>query len=245
MDKLNLISKNQIGFRKKSRTADHLLTLKYLSKKYVTIGHKKLFMCFIDFQKAFDSVWHTGLFYKLRTMGLNGKLLDLVEDIYGRTNCAVKQGDKRTQFFNFSKGVRQGCPLSPLLFNLFINELVQLIDLNTKSHISLNGSDKVNILLYADDIVIIAHSQNDLQDHLNKLSEFCDFWGLKINTRKTKCMVINRGNRLCNLGISIKNEDIENVKSFKYLGFTIGAKNCSFNNTPVFFFRYGFFYYRI
>ena len=166
-------------------------------------------------------------------MGLNGKLIDLIENIYQRTKCAVKQGDKITQFFNLSKGVRQGCPLSPLLFNIFINEIVQVINLNTKSDITLNGIDKINILLYADDIVIIGQSQKELQDHLNKLSEFCAFWGLHINTLKTKCMVINRGNRLCNLNINIQNEVIENVKSFKYLGFTIGAKNCSFNSTPV------------
>jgi hypothetical protein len=231
-EKLNLISKNQIGFRKKSRTADHLLTLKSITKKYVTNGHKKLFMCFIDFQKAFDSVWHKGLFYKLRTLGLNGKLIDLIEDIYHKTKCAVKQGDKVTQFFNYSKGVRQGCPLSPLLFNIYINEFIHRVNLNTKSDITLNGNDKINILLYADDIVIIGQSQKELQDHLNALSEFCDFWGLQVNTRKTKCMVINRGNRLCNLNVSIKNDIIENVKSFKYLGFTIGAKNFSLKDTP-------------
>ena len=87
--------------------------------------------------------------------------------------------------------------------------------------------------MYADDLVIIGQSQTELQENLNKLTEFCDFWGLRINTMKTKCMVINRGNRLCNLNIHIKDELIENVKSFKYLGFTIGAKNCSFRNTPI------------
>ena len=87
--------------------------------------------------------------------------------------------------------------------------------------------------MYADDLVIIGQSQKELQENLNKLTEFCDSWGLRINTLKTKCMVLNRGNRLCNLNIHIKNELIENVKSFKYLGFTIGAKNCSFRNTPI------------
>ena len=233
VDKLNLINKNQIGFMKKSRTSDHLLTLKNISKKYVTIGKKKLFLCFIDFQKAFDSVWHKGLFYKLRTMGLNGNLIDLVENIYAKTKCAVKEGNKITHFFKFSKGVRQGCPLSPLLFNLYINEIFQTIDMNTKSDITLNGPGKINVLMYADDLVIIAQSQSQLQEHVNQLSEFCDAWGLKINTKKTKCMVLNRGNRMCNLNISIKNKNIENVKSFKYLGFTIAAKNCSFVNTPI------------
>ena len=233
VDELNLISKNQIGFRTKSRTSDHLLTIKNIAKKCVTIGQKKLYLCFIDFENAFDSIWHGGLFHKLHDLGLNGKLLDLIENIYVKTKCAVKHGGKLTQFFNFSKGVRQGCPLSPLLFNVYINEIFQIIDLNTKTHITLNGIDNVNALMYADDLVIIGESQNVLQEKLNKLNEFCDSWGLKMNTLKTKCMVFNRGNRLCNLNIHVKGKNIENVKSFKYLGFTIGAKNCSFTNTPI------------
>ena len=120
--------------------------------------------------------------------------------------------------------MRQGCPLSPLLFNVYINEIFQIIDLNTKTHITLNGIDNVNALMYADDLVIIGESQNVLQEKLNKLNEFCDSWGLKMNTLKTKCMVFNRGNRLCNLNIHVKGKNIENIKSFKYLGFTIGAK---------------------
>ena len=59
--KHNIINKNQIGFRPKHRTSDHLLTLKAVVKKYVTIGKKKLFACFVDFKKAVDSVWHEGL----------------------------------------------------------------------------------------------------------------------------------------------------------------------------------------
>ena len=99
VDELNLISKNQIGFRTKSRTSDHLLTIKNIAKKCVTIGQKKLYLCFIDFENAFDSIWHGGLFHKLHDLGLNGKLLDLIENIYVKTKCAVKHGGKLTHFF--------------------------------------------------------------------------------------------------------------------------------------------------
>ena len=103
-DELKLVSKNQIGFKVKSRTSDHLLTLTNIAKKYVTIGQKKLYLCFIDFVKVFYSVWPAGLFHKLNDLGLNGKLLDLIENIYVKTKCSIKHGDKLTQFFNFSKG---------------------------------------------------------------------------------------------------------------------------------------------
>ena len=58
VDEKNLISRNQIGFKIGSRTADHLLTLKSIVKKYVTLGKEKLYVCFVDFKKTFDSVWH-------------------------------------------------------------------------------------------------------------------------------------------------------------------------------------------
>ena len=83
-------------------------------------------MCFVDFEKAFDSVWHKGLFQKLRTYGIYGKSLNLIIDLYKKTKCAIKSEKGITEFFEYGKGVRQGCPLSPLLFNLFINDIVTI-----------------------------------------------------------------------------------------------------------------------
>ena len=76
-----LINKNQTGFKGSHRTADNLLTLRNVVKKYVTIGKGKLYACFVDFKKAYDSVWHEGLFCKMRRNKLQGKLLHLIMDI--------------------------------------------------------------------------------------------------------------------------------------------------------------------
>ena len=87
----NLINKEQIGFQKNSRTSDHILTLKAIVNKYVTDKEgKKLYTCFIDFKKAFDSVWHDGLFREVENIGINGNILDLIKSIYKKTKCAVK-----------------------------------------------------------------------------------------------------------------------------------------------------------
>ena len=222
VSQLKLINKNQIGFMKNSRTSDHLLALKTIVKKYVTIGKKKLYTCFVDFRKAFDSVSHEGLFLKLENLGLHGKILQLIKAIYKSTKCAVKYDNKLTQFFEFTKGVRQGCPLSPLLFNLYVNDLIELIE-TSESPVSVNEQN-INCLMYADDLVVIAWSEKALQERMNKLSTFCDDWQLEINTKKKKCMVFNRGNALCKANIIVNNKVIENVKKFTYLGFTIGAK---------------------
>ena len=95
-----LLDKKQIGFVKKCRTTDHLLTLKVLSKKYVSnVTGGKLYTCFVDFKKAFDTVWHNGLFHKLEQMNINGNFLLTLENMYKNTKCAVKLNNKLTQFF--------------------------------------------------------------------------------------------------------------------------------------------------
>ena len=97
-----------------------------------------------------------------------------------------------TNFFSYEKGVRQGFPLSPLLFNLYINDIFKLIDDKTKQSPELEEHSPINVLMYADDLVIFAHSEKQLQSHVTLLSEFCVKWNLQINIKKTKTMVFNR-----------------------------------------------------
>ena len=99
------------------------------------------------------------------------------------------------------------------------------------SPLLLGENEKVNILLYADDLIILAHSEEELQKKVDILQTFCKNNKLEINEKKTKTMVFNRGNNICKAKIYINKLLIENLKEIKYLGFTIGAKNCSFKNT--------------
>ena len=101
-DDRQLINKVQIGFKKLCRASDHIFTLKAVVNKYVTdtnVRGKKLYTCFVDFQKAFDSVWHEVLFRKLENNKLNGNFASLLRNIYKSTKCAVKINGKSTQFF--------------------------------------------------------------------------------------------------------------------------------------------------
>ena len=223
-----LLNQNQIGFKKNHRTADHLLTLKAVVKKYVTIGEKKLFSCFIDFKKAFDSVWHNSLFHKMADYGIINNCLNLIEDIYRKTECAVKIGNKYTNTFKFTKGVRQGCPISPYHFNLFVDEIFDIVNQENDTNIFLEEGKFINALMYADDLIILSETESGLQKQIDKVSAFCEKRKLEINVKKTKIMNFNRGNRLVKRNFTYKSVALENVKTIKYLGFTISAKNCSF-----------------
>ena len=93
--KFNLIAKEQIGFREKSRTADHLFTLKTVISKHLNEKKgNKVYSCFIDLRKAYDSIHHKALFFKLKKAKINGLYLDLIRDIYTKTSCAVKVLDR-------------------------------------------------------------------------------------------------------------------------------------------------------
>ena len=98
----NILSKEQIGFCKNTRTSDHIFTLKTLVNKYVTDQKgKKLYTCFIDFKKAFDSIWHEGLFRKLENKGINGNFLEIIKNIYKKNSCAVKINGKLTDYIPY------------------------------------------------------------------------------------------------------------------------------------------------
>lgn len=85
--------------------------------------------------------------------------------------------------------------------------------------------------MYADDLILLAKTKEDLQKKIDILNDYCMKWKLEINSKKTKTMIFNRGNKLIKTIFTLKNEPLENVKTFKYLGFTISAKNCSFTPT--------------
>ena len=228
----NLISKEQIGFQKNCRTSDHIFTLKSIVNKYVadTKG-KKIYVCFVDFKKAFDSVWHNGLFRKLENKGINGNFLNLIKSIYAKTKCAVKINGKVTNSFNYLKGVQQGNPLSSTLFNLFVNYIFD--EIKNASPVSLNNYDIFNALVYADDLVLISTSRDDLQRSLDALQNYCEKWKLEINFKKTKALVFSKGTRVDKTPFMVQNNKIEITREYKYLGITINSKNCTFTSTLI------------
>nr|XP_006816725.1 PREDICTED: RNA-directed DNA polymerase from mobile element jockey-like [Saccoglossus kowalevskii] len=166
----DIIHKNQAGFRKKHRTTDYILTLHTMVKKYQSMN-KPLYCSFIDLKKCFDTVWRSGLLYKLQANCLNGRLYNIIKSMYNNIKFYVKLDDKMTPAFQTDNGVKQGCPLSPTLFSLFINDLVELLDSTAIDQPVLDGLT-ISSLLFADDIVITSTSKEGLQSSINHLHDY-------------------------------------------------------------------------
>ena len=225
------ICKNQISFQQKRRTTDHILTLKTLINQHVKDKSKqKVHAAFIDFAKAFDTVWHKGLFHKLQRNGIEGNFLHLIKDMYQKIECAVKIGSQHTSFFKCPRGVRQGCPLSPTFFNIYINDLAEKMN-DAKNTPPLNfGNKNISCLMYADDLIILSLTHQGLQNCLDALSDYCNEWRLVINKSKSKCMTFHKRNKKYDKAFLIDNTPLENVTDYTYLGLNIDA-SCSFKGT--------------
>ena len=187
------LHKSQIGFTPGFRTSDNLFTPKSLIDHHVTYSSRgKIFACFVDLRKAFDSVWRNGLLNKLLKVDVTGKTYNLIKSMYGNTTCSVKINGSATEAFQYNKGVRQGCVLSPLLFNLFINKLPSLLEHESVHPFILPDGSKLSYLLYADDLVILSQTATGLQNAIDLLSEFCHSWKLVVNLKKLKLLYFRK-----------------------------------------------------
>ena len=208
----HLLRDEQIGFRKNHRTSDHMFILKTLIEKYKK-NKKPLYIGFVDFMKAFDTVWHQGLLFKILKTGVSNKFYGVIKSMYSKVSLTVQIGDKVTPFFTSSVGVRQRDNLSPSLFNIFVNDLPQIFD--CKCSPPKFGDMTISCLLFADDLLIFSDSKEGFQHALNKLHDYCAKWHLRVNTDKTQYMCISCDELPV---ILYDNREVTRVSSYKYLG---------------------------
>ena len=156
LEERKILKPNKIRFRKGYRTADHVFVLNSMINSYTRKG-KKIYACFVDFSKAYDSVWRNGLLYKLIKYKLSSKFISIIQSMYDNLNLSVKLTDGITPFFRSEMGVRQGCNLSPMLFNLFINDLIEHLQGGMTEAVKINGYS-CNCLMYADDLLLLSES---------------------------------------------------------------------------------------
>ena len=210
------IAEEQYGFRKGKGTCNAIFIIRMIGERTIEM-QKDLFMCFIDYQKAFDTVKHADLLAILSRLDIGRKDLRIVRNLYYEQTSAVRVEDELTEYVDIKRGVRQGCVMSPVLFSLYAEIIMREIDDMEGIRI---GGQNVNNVRYADDTVLIADSEDKLQRIVERVNAGGEAMGLKINRNKTECMVMSRRSApTCN--ISIGNETIQQVNKFKYLGSTI------------------------
>ncbi|KAL9978039.1 hypothetical protein ACROYT_G015516 [Oculina patagonica] len=214
----DVLNPEQFGFRPNSRTTDSLFIFQQLLHKY-TKQHKKLYVGFIDYEKAFDSVWQSGMIHKLQTYGIQGKFLNVIKSMYSSIRSCVKINQNAlTELFSCNKGIRQGDGLSPVLFSLFMNDLPQYLK-QSKSPGVMLGNRTINCLMYADDLLIISPSPEGLQQSLNVIHRHAQQWKLKVNTKKSNIIIFSgNGQNKNNINFKYDNESLQIVDKQTYLG---------------------------
>ena len=215
----NILSDNQLGFIAGNRTSDAHIILNNIIRKNCHKKNEKMFSCFIDFSKAFDSIPRDILFKKLSKYGIKGRFFNIIKNIYNNDKACVKMHNRCTENFEINQGVRQGCVLSPLLFNIFLSDLAKTLD-TAGSKIQVNDQE-LNTLFWADDIIMFAKTENTLRDMLKTLEVYSNENKLEINTDKTKIMTFNKTGRIIRRDFYLNNIRLENVRTYKYLGFVL------------------------
>jgi hypothetical protein len=214
-----VVSESQAGFRRNYSTIDHIFTLLALVQKQL-LSHKKLYVAFIDFKKAFDLVDRSCLWAVLNKKGVNGRMYRAIRSMYKVVKARVRAGSNLSESFMCPRGVRQGETCSPVLFSLLINELANDIEVNGKHGVTL-CSDllQVFILLFADDVILMSYTIIGLQHQLNLLQINADKLGLTVNLEKSKIVVFRKGGYIAGREKWFYNNAIlKIVNHYKYLG---------------------------
>ena len=214
-EKYELISPFQFGFQRNKGIEQAAQNLMYNINK-ANNRNEFMVVIFIDLSRAFNSVNLDKLLGKLFRLGIRGNLLDFFESYLKNRSHTTRINEAESTPLTDECGIAQGTNLSPLLFNLFMNDVTQVIN-------------DCHIYLYADDIVIFKSSPdiNELTDciqtNLNKFSEWTDFNDLEINMSKTKRMNFSR-KKMPDIPLYMKNTLIEATNEYKYLGLIIDSK---------------------
>lgn len=181
----------QAGFRPRQSAIDHLFALRHFIDKAILL-RRPLFVCFVDLQKAYDTVQHELLWARLRHIGVGPRMLAAIQSLYSSGTLSMKvagtAGPPRVQ----QNGVRQGCPLSPTLFGIFFDGLHSHLDSHAPcSGLQLGSGRWVSCLVYADDVALLSWSSAGLQSLLDGMHGFCQGLGLTISPTKTEVVVFN------------------------------------------------------
>ena len=184
----------------------------------------KLYVCFLDIEKAYDRVIREIMWCVLVKIGLSEKIVNIIRSMYEDTKAIYRLGTLETDWVRSERGVRQGCTLSPTLFSLYTEEMaarLRRMDVGVKF-----GDHKINVLLYADDVVIMSETGEELQALLNVVDGYGRDFGVKFSSEKSKVMIVNRSEDERNMTWRLSGNELKQVCEYKYLGVWLSADGC-------------------
>ena len=176
----------QAGFTKGRGTRDQIASIHWIIEKAREF-QKNIYFCFIDYVKAFDCVDNHKLWKILKEMGIPDHLTCLLRNLYAGQEATIRTGYGITEWFQIGEGVHQGCILSPCLFNLYAEYIMQNARLDEAQAGVKIARRNINNLRYADDTTLMAESE-ELKSFLMKVKEESEKVGLKLNIQKTMIM---------------------------------------------------------
>jgi len=218
------LSEEQGGFRSDRSTVQQILTLRLIAEKYRERS-RPVYNCFVDYTKAFDSVWQEGLWAVLQSYRVPCKLVRLLKNLYDNSKLAVLVDKSVGEWFKAEVGSRQGDPISPLAFITLLERVMEKTESSTQSdNIRIHGRI-IKDLRFADDVDLISASEGGLQSLVTTLVTDSTDYGLQINKKKTKVMVFKRDMLQVNPIIVVGGEQLETVSEFVYLGALLTSNN--------------------
>ena len=174
-----------------------------------------LYVNFIDYEKAFDSVDRETLWKLLSHYGIPEKIIALIKCIYQEMRGRVTHAGQISESFEVETGVRQGCLLSPFLFLLVIDWIMKTTTQGKNNGIQWTLMTQLDDLDFADDLALLSHNCRQMQEKTDCLETTSAKTGLRINKKKTEVIRINA---TVNTPITVNGEPIKEVESFVYLG---------------------------
>ncbi|KAH9250462.1 hypothetical protein BASA81_011748 [Batrachochytrium salamandrivorans] len=221
----NLLSYEQAGFRKREECVGQVVSLVDIIQRRQNAG-LNTHVLFIDIRKAFDTVPVGALLWKLQNMGLSCRTLAFLKALYTSSSARARAGSLLSDPFPVQRGVRQGCPLSGLLFNLFINDILDGVAPITVPGLP-RDTNPIRGLMYADDVAVFADSEQSLLAASTAIEQWANRWEMQFGV--AKCGIISftghLAPRLDNpLDIRLHGQLVSRVESYKYLGVLIDSK---------------------
>ena len=210
----SIIAEEQAGFRSGRSRTEQIFNLRILCERYLQ-HQQDLYHVFIDFKKAFDRVWHKALWSTMRLYNINANLIQVIENLYNKATSAVYLNGDIGDWFRTTVGVRQGCLLSPTLFNIFLERIMTDAVEDHQGTVSIGGRTITN-LRFADDIDGLTGKEEELASLVDRLDKTSAAFGMEISAEMTK-LVTNNANGI-STDIRINGEKLDEVDSFKYLG---------------------------